>query len=120
VYNYPKNYTEGWTEAGSSNFVPIVNAAHLINRAPSTYGVEDGSYFRIRNITLGYNFTQFGKVKAIKTLRVYTSIQNLKTWKNNLGYSPEFSGDATFWGVDYGGAGSALPRIFSVGINAGF
>lgn len=120
VYNYPKNYTEGWTEAGSSNFVPIVNAAHLINRAPSTYGVEDGSYFRIRNITLGYNFTQFGKVKAIKTLRVYTSVQNLKTWKNNLGYSPEFSGDATFWGVDYGGAGSALPRIISVGINAGF
>ncbi|WP_332733466.1 TonB-dependent receptor [Flavihumibacter sp.] len=120
VYNYPKNYLEGWTAPGSSNFIPIVNAAHLINRAPSTYGVEDGSYFRIRNVTLGYNFSQFKNSNIIKNLRIYGSVQNLKTWKNNLGYSPEFSGDATFWGVDFGGAGSALPRIVSVGLNANF
>lgn len=121
VYNYPKNYLEGWTEAGSSNLVPIVNASHLINRAPSTYGIEDGSYFRIRNISVGYSFGQINqKIKAIKSLRIYTSIQNLKTWKNNLGYSPEFSGDATFWGVDFGGAGSALPRIISAGLTANF
>lgn len=121
VYNYPANYMQGWTEAGSSNFIPIVNAAHLINRAPSTYGVEDGSYFRIRNISVGYSFSGLTKkIRAIKSLRVYTSIQNLKTWKNNLGYSPEFSGDATFWGVDYGSATSALPRIISAGLTANF
>ncbi len=121
VYNYPANYMQAWTEPGSSNFIPIVNASHLINRAPSTYGVEDGSYFRIRNISIGYTFGGLSnKIKTLKNLRVYTSIQNLKTWKNNLGYSPEFSGDATFWGVDFGGAGSALPRIISVGLNANF
>ncbi|HEY8397357.1 MAG TPA: hypothetical protein VIK80_05410, partial [Flavihumibacter sp.] len=121
VYNYPANYMQGWTEPGSSNFIPIVNASHLINRAPSTYGVEDGSYFRIRNISVGYNFLGVNKkVNFIKNLRIYTSIQNLKTWKNNLGYSPEFSGDATFWGVDYGSASSALPRIISFGLTANF
>jgi len=120
VYNYPKNYTEGWTEAGSSNFIPITNAKHLINRAPSTYGIEDGSYFRIRNLNVAYSFGQLSKFKVIKSLKLFASVQNLKTWKRNTGYSPEFSGSATNFGVDYGSAQSALPRITSVGLNVNF
>lgn len=119
VYNYPAYYTEGWTTPGSSNWVPIVSAAHLINRAPSSYGIEDGSYFRIRNLTLGYTFNKFSTNK-IKNIRLSASVQNLKTWKNNIGYSPEFAGDATGFGMDFGNAGSALPRIISFGINANF
>ena len=43
---------------GTSNWVPIVDAQHTVNRVPSTYGIEDGSYFRIRNLQLRiqYNF----------------------------------------------------------------
>lgn len=119
VYNYPAYYTEGWTAPGSSNWTPIVNSSHLINRAPSTYGIEDGSYIRIRNLTLGYTFNKF-KTARIKNIRLNATIQNLKTWKNNIGYSPEFSGDALGFGMDFGGAGSALPRIISFGINANF
>ncbi|GAO42773.1 TonB-dependent receptor [Flavihumibacter petaseus] len=122
VYNYPQYYTEGWTAKGTSNWVPIVNQAHLINRAPSTYGIEDGSYFRIRNINLAYNFGKLGR--AVKGLKLYANVQNLKTWKNNLGYSPEFAGatnaQATSFGNDYGSAGSALPRVITFGVNANF
>ncbi len=120
VYNYPKYYTEGWTSAGSSNWVPIVNQNHLINRAPSTYGIEDGSYFRIRNVNLGYTFNKLPRVTGMKNLKLSLSVQNLKTWKRNLGYSPEFAGDALGFGMDFGGAGSALPRIITFGLNANF
>jgi len=120
LYNYPKNYTEGWTGAATSNFVPIVNQKHLINRAPSTYGIEDGSYFRIRNLNLGYTFMKLPKVTGIKNLKLSLSIQNLKTWKKNLGYSPEFAGDALGFGLDFGSAGSALPRVITFGLNANF
>ncbi|MCA0397058.1 MAG: SusC/RagA family TonB-linked outer membrane protein [Bacteroidetes bacterium] len=122
LYNYPAYYTEGWTAAGTSNWVPIVNQFHLINRAPSTYGIEDGSYFRVRNLNLAYNFGRIGR--TFKSLKIYGNVQNLKTWKHNMGYSPEFAGSkesaATFFGVDYGNAASALPRIWTIGINANF
>lgn len=118
VYNYPKYFLEAWNGPGTSNWVPIVDAQHLTNRVPSTYGIEDGSYFRIRNIGLGYNF-KFTKA-YIKNGRVYINIQNLKTWKRNLGYSPEYGGSATSFGIDAGGAGGALPRIFSAGFTVTF
>lgn len=120
VYNYPAYYTEGWTEPGSSNWVPVVNAAHLINRAPSTYGIEDGSYIRLRNINLSYTISNLPKLTYIKNLRLTLGIQNLKTWKNNMGYSPEFAGEANSFGIDYGSAGSALPRIITFGLNVNF
>ena len=120
LYNYPKYYTQGWTGAGTSNFVPIVNQLHLINRAPSTYGIEDGSYFRIRNLSLGYTFNKFQKTSTIKNIRLALSAQNLKTWKRNMGYSPEFAGDALGFGMDFGNAGSAIPRVITFGLNANF
>lgn len=124
VYNYPQNYTEGWTAPASSNWVPIVNQLHLINRAPATYGIEDGSYFRIRNLSLGYNLNNLPKATRIKNMRIFFSVQNLKTWKNNLGYSPEFAGasgaEAISFGIDNGSATSALPRVSTLGININF
>ncbi len=120
VYNYPKYYTQAWTAAGTSATVPIVNQNHLVNRAPSTYGIEDGSFFRIRNLALGYTFAKLPKVTGIKNLKLSLTVQNLKTWKRNEGYSPEFAGDAFGFGMDFGGAGSALPRIVTFGLNANF
>jgi hypothetical protein len=93
---------------------------HLINRAPSTYGIEDGSYFRIRNLNIGYTFNNFQKTSTIKNIRLSLSAQNLKTWKKNLGYSPEFAGDALGFGMDFGNAGSAIPRVITFGLNANF
>ncbi len=120
VYNYPEYYTQAWTGPGTSNTIPIVNTARKGNRAPSTYGIESGSYLRIRNLTLGYSLTKFSNKTSIKSLRIFVSVQNLKTWKNNLGYSPEYAGNATTFGIDRGSSSSALPRITSFGFNLNF
>jgi len=121
VYNYPKYLLNAWNGAGTSNWIPIVDAQHLINRAPSTFGIEDGSYFRIRSFGIGYNLDSKLIAKAkIKAARVFFNVQNLKTWKNNLGYSPEYGGSATSFGIDTGGAEGALPRITSFGFNLTF
>ena len=139
LYNYPKYDVNAWHGAGTSNWIPIVDAQHLNNRAPSSYGIEDGSYVRIRNLQLGYSFpaTLLGN-SHIKGLRIYVNVQNLKTWKHNLGYSPEYGGStgqtplqqagssaqytpsATTFGVDIGDASSALPRIWTGGVNLTF
>ena len=53
-----------------------------------------------------------------KGLRLYANVQNLKTWKHNQGYSPEFGGSATGFGFDE--AGGALPMVLTFGLNATF
>jgi TonB-linked outer membrane protein, SusC/RagA family len=121
VYNYPAYYTQGWTGPGTSNWYPIVDAQHTINRVPSTYAIEDGSYFRIRNLQLGYNInSDVLKRVHIQNFKIFANVQNLKTWKRNLGYSPEYGGDAFSFGIDRGDATGALPRIITGGINVTF
>jgi len=68
---------------------------------------------------VGYNFTQRLISKAkMKNVRLYFNIQNLKTWKNNLGYTAEYGGDATAFGYD--NAGGAIPRVTTFGLNVTF
>jgi ribosomal protein S19 len=108
-----------WRGEGTSNWDPILGANRAINRLPSTYGIEDGSYFRLRNIQLGYNFNSAALAKAwIKSLRVFVNAQNLKTWKRNSGYTPEFGGTATSFGIDNGNG--PLPMVITGGINVNF
>ena len=93
LYNYPSYDVNAWHGAGTSNWIPIVDAQHLNNRAPSSYGIEDGSYVRIRNLQLAYNFSSEMLSKAsIKNVKVFINVQNLVTWKHNLGFSPEYGG----------------------------
>jgi hypothetical protein len=109
-----------WHGEGTSNFVPQVNNTHNINsKGLSTFGIENGSYFRIRNLQLGYNFPREMLSKArIKGLRLFVNAQNLKTWKHNYGYTPEFGGTATSFGIDNGDG--PVPAVYSGGINVTF
>jgi TonB-linked SusC/RagA family outer membrane protein len=117
--NYPAFKVDRWHGAGTSNWDPILGQDHRINYEASTYGIEDGSYFRLRNIQLGYNFDAAlaKKIKA-QSLRVFANIQNMKTFKNNLGYTPEFGGSAVSFGVD--NAGGAIPVVTTFGLNVNF
>lgn len=117
--NYAGFQTGAWYGAGTSNWVPLVSQGDRFNYNGSTYNIEDGSFFRIRNLQVGYAFsnTLLSKVK-ISSLRLYANVQNLKTWKNNYGYSPEYGGDATAFGFD--NAGNALPRTTTIGLNVTF
>ena len=54
----------------------------------------------------------------MKSLRAFVNVQNLKTWKHNSGYTPEFGGSATSFGIDY--AGGAIPVVTTFGLNVTF
>ncbi len=119
--NYAAFQINRWHGPGTSNWVPEVNSGERYNYQGSTYSIEDGSYIRIRNAQLGYTFdTKLLSKASIKGLRLYLNVQNLKTWKHNNGYSPEFGGDATAFGIDNGNSNNALPRITSLGLNVSF
>ncbi|MBC6491244.1 hypothetical protein BC349_09385 [Flavihumibacter stibioxidans] len=118
-FNYPAFKLNRWHGEGTSNWDPILGDSHTINRLPSTYGIEDGSYIRIRNVQIGYNFNSDLIRKAyLKNLRIYANVQNLKTFKNNSGYTPEFGGSATSFGIDNGNG--PLPMVITGGINLTF
>jgi hypothetical protein len=119
AFNYRRARLDRWTGPGTSNWEPQVNDTRGINKLPSTYMIEDGSYFRLRNIQIGYNFSSTLLSGArIRNLRVFLNGQNVKTFKNNSGFTPEFGGSATRFGVDAGSY--PVPAIYSVGINATF
>jgi TonB-linked SusC/RagA family outer membrane protein len=117
--NYSADKIGRWHGPGTSNWVPLVSQADRFNYNGSTYNIEDGSYFRIRNLQLGYSFGResISRLK-MSSLRVYANVQNLKTWKNNYGYTAEYGGDATAFGYD--NAGGALPMVGTIGLNVTF
>ncbi|HJV19224.1 MAG TPA: TonB-dependent receptor [Sediminibacterium sp.] len=117
--NYAKFKLNRWHGEGTSNWDPILAQDHRINYEASTYNIEDGSYFRIRNIQLGYNLSSAMLSKAkIKNVRAFVNVQNLKTWKNNSGYTSEFGGSAISFGMD--NAGGAIPLATTFGLNVTF
>jgi TonB-linked SusC/RagA family outer membrane protein len=116
--NYAAFQLNRWHGPGTSNWVPLLSQGDRINYIGSTYSIESGSYFRIRNLQLGYNFPKSITGKTVKNLRVYVNVQNLKTWKNNNGYTAEFGGTATAFGYDDGSG--AIPRVTTMGLNVTF
>jgi TonB-linked SusC/RagA family outer membrane protein len=114
--NYPKFKTNRWRGPGTSNWDPILAQDHRINYEASTYSIEDGSYFRIRNVQLAYSVNPtLTKRARINNMRIFVNLQNPKTWKRNLGYTPEYGGGAISFGVD--NAGGAIPSVTTFGIN---
>lgn len=94
-FNYMEQRLDRWHGEGTSNTQPLLNTKHAINSENSEYFIEDGSFFRIRNLQLAYSFdkTLLSKIR-MQALKVYVNIQNLKTWKHNTGYTPEIGGSA--------------------------
>jgi TonB-linked SusC/RagA family outer membrane protein len=119
-FNYPAWKLNRWHGAGTSNTVPQINNTHNINsKGMSTFGIEKGSYLRIRNLQLGYNFSANVLRKAnIKSFKIFVSAQNIKTFKDNVGYTPDFPGSATSFGIDVGNG--PLPAIYTAGVNVTF
>ena len=84
--------------------------------------IEDASYIRLQNISLGYTLPkQWVRKVYLDNVRVYMNIQNLHTWTKYKGLDPEVGamyGDALMTGVDYGRYPS--PRIYTFGLNVSF
>ena len=117
--NYRTEQLNRWQGEGTSNWEPLLDPSHKINQEASTYFIEDGSFFRIRNIELGYNFDKrlLNRIK-VQSLRLYTNVQNPKTWSRNGGYTPEVGGSAISFGID--GGGYPMPTVYTIGFNLTF
>ena len=83
----------------------------------NSYYVEDGDYWKIDNITLGYSFDQVGKY--IKSLRVYGSVLNALTITGYKGIDPEVSTDGLTPGYDTRDRYPSV-RSFTFGVNVKF
>ena len=100
-----------------------INDPNDNDRISSRY-IEDGSYIRIKNLTLGYTFPKKWMSKArIENLRLYCNIQNLYTFTRYSGYDPEIGAstqDSTglTYGIDNGRYPS--PTTYSFGLNITF
>jgi TonB-linked SusC/RagA family outer membrane protein len=118
------NYWRSPEEPGDGKTWGPNNSAN--NRNISTYFVEDASFLRIRNVTIGYRFDKIFGGKVIKNARAYVNIQNLHTFTKYSGYNPEVNtteGDpwissALTPGIDYGTY--PMARTFILGLNLGF
>lgn len=118
-FNYRTEHLNRWHGEGTSNWEPILDPSRSINLQASTYFIEDGSFFRIRNIELGYTFdTRLLNRIKLQSLRLYGNVQNPKTWSRNTGYTPEVGGSSTSFGVD--GGGYPMPVVYTLGFNLSF
>ena len=118
-FNYRTDRIDRWTGAGTSNWEPRLNDGSGYNKQNSTYMIEDGSYVRLRNIQFAYDFdTEFLNKFSIQGLKLFINGQNLVTWKQNSGFSPEAGGSPISFGRDSGGY--PLPAVTTLGLNVTF
>ncbi len=126
-FNVTKRYYDNhWTGEGSTNEYPRaswIGAAN--NKKASTRFLEPGSYFRLKNLTLGYTF-DFKEKAGNGRLRVYFSVQNLFTITKYPGLDPEMYESNNLRGENVKNADLAagidwgtypIPRIYTIGIN---
>ena len=111
-----------WMEPGDVTDIPRASLTNKNWREYSTRWLEDGSYLRLKTLTLGYNFSpDFTQRLGMRNMRIYTQGQNLLTFTNYTGLDPEVNQNARnplLAGSDFG----TLPqsRTISFGINLEF
>lgn len=113
--------SRAWNGEGSTDRYHRISARQEGNLLVSDYFLEDGSYARIKNVQLGYDFCNrvIKKNKIISQCRLYLSAQNLFTFTNYSGLDPEIgSSNATVNGIDSGFYPQA--RVWTVGLNLKF
>jgi TonB-linked SusC/RagA family outer membrane protein len=113
----PVKWRDAWTEENHSNTLPYLYFAdrETSNRQNSTFWLMDGSYFKLKNIQVGYNIPKpiVGKV-GMQSARVYVAGDNLFTITDFEGFDPERNPDQTRFG-EY-----PQLRIYSLGIKVEF
>ena len=110
-----------WSPQNPGGTTPILEDASNFSTSgvANSYYMEDGSYFRARNIQLGYSLPE-GLINryGIDKLKVYVQATNLFTKTDYSGLDPAVSGVDTNFGVDYGNY--PFVKQFLVGVNLAF
>ena len=105
-----------WSPDNKNASLPIWNSNASLDKNPSSFFVESGSYLRLKSLMLGYTMP---RSKAFSRLRLYVQAYNLLTATKYKGIDPEISsGSATNAGVDFGG-NYPISRKFLLGVNFG-
>jgi len=107
--NQYATFADRWTVDNQDTNMPRLGGQGPIGYSYSTRVVEDGSYLRLKTVSLGYTVNpDFLTRLKVRSLRFYASAQNLLTWTNYSGYDPEVSVmySALTPGFDY----SSYPR----------
>ncbi|MEO7445768.1 MAG: TonB-dependent receptor [Ferruginibacter sp.] len=118
--NFSKDfYDNRWHGAGTSNSYPSANIGGGNNYVPNSWFVEDGSYFRVRNIQLGYTLpgSMVNRWKMDK-VRFYVNAQNALNFFKYTGFTPEVGGGPTNAGIDNGIY--PLSATYNFGVNVSF
>ncbi|MBQ8990765.1 MAG: TonB-dependent receptor [Prevotella sp.] len=104
--NYTVDAFDRWHGEGTSNTMPRLTVGSIADQWVSTRYMQNADYFRIQNITLGYDFTKLWKSTPFSQLRLYVQAQNICTITGYTGVDPEIgsSGGKESWarGVDVG------------------
>lgn len=115
---------DSWTPDNPNAVLPILDANDSRSQQPSSYFIEDGSYLRLKNLTLGYTLpTALLNTIGLDHVRVYVQGQNLFTITNYSGIDPEITSvgstpGSTTLGVDQGNY--PMARMYQIGLSVGF
>lgn len=126
LFNSETAVLNAWTPQNTNTDVPrAVNGDPNQNSRTSDRFLEDGSYMRIKNLTIGYSIPSAALQSfangSLKKIRFYASFQNLLTITNYSGYDPEIGArtlNNLVQGIDYGQY--PQPRTMMGGIQIGF
>ena len=115
--NYTTAILDRWTGEGTSNKMPRVTNDN-INWQFSDLYLQDGDFFRISNLTLGYNFAPIVNQKWLNNCRLYFQVQNLVTFTKYDGMDPEIGYGTASWvsGVDLGFYPRSRTYLFGVNL----
>ncbi|MCX2738894.1 SusC/RagA family TonB-linked outer membrane protein [Pontibacter anaerobius] len=121
-FNFMKSQLDRWQKPGDVTMVPKMTAANYAgNLRPSRF-LEDGSYMRLKNISLGYTLPQALVSKVgISRARVYITGQNVFTVTKYTGLDPELTGigdNPLAQGIEF--YSLPQPRVFMGGFNLSF
>ena len=115
-----------WKGEGTSNKLPIFDGFDTPNwKYMSSAMLENGDYFRIANVTLGYDFKHIWKNSPLQQMRLYVAANNLFTFTGYTGMDPEVggqggSGDSYAWAAGIDTGVYPAPRTYLVGVNIKF
>lgn len=91
--HYTTEAFDRWHGEGTSNTMPRLTIASTADQWVSNRYMENADYFRIQNITLGYDFARLWKNQLFQKFRLYVQVQNLYTFTGYSGVDPECTSD---------------------------
>jgi hypothetical protein len=128
IMNQSASVLNRWKHAGDITSIPKSTPNNVVNSTPSSRFIEDGSYLRLKSLTLSYNVKSatLNKLKVSRCL-IYLTAENLLTFTKYSGFDPEVSAFSnksqsarnqnTAPGVDFGTYPQAREFVFGLNIS---